>query len=272
MVLIFPYPHATDRDRNRGFSLVELAIGIVILATLMMAIIAPLSAQLELQRFNDTQQKIALAKQALLGFVAAQGRLPCPADNTQGVEKIAVVNPQGGGQCAQSVGYLPASTLGLDELDAQGFLLDGWADGTPERRLRYAVAMLSGTGQENSLTTSPHFNNQALNTLANQLINQNSSFGAVLPALQVCSTSQNISATTGCDSTKTLVNHAVVVIYSLGKNGNQTAVSNDEKQNQDGDRFFVMHTPSDADSTVGEFDDVIGWLGYPQLFAALNIQ
>ncbi|MFT4746019.1 MAG: prepilin-type N-terminal cleavage/methylation domain-containing protein [Congregibacter sp.] len=87
-----------------GFSLIELSIVLVVMGgiSLFLAKMFPqISTLLDLEA-NDTS--ITMSSDALLGFVVANHRLPCPDDNNDGVEN-----------CATSVqtGNLPYRTLGF---------------------------------------------------------------------------------------------------------------------------------------------------------------
>jgi prepilin-type N-terminal cleavage/methylation domain-containing protein len=65
-------------DTQRGFTLVEMAIVLVIMALLLGGVLAPLSTQKEQEKRVDTAQLIEAALQALTGFAIINGRLPCP--------------------------------------------------------------------------------------------------------------------------------------------------------------------------------------------------
>ena len=106
--------------RHKGFTLVELAIVLVIVALLIGGMLVPLAAQRDLQNTSETQKQLLDIKDALLGFAAANGRLPCPDTDTDptaagyGLEEAT---------CTASLteeGYLPWKTLGVNPLDSWG--------------------------------------------------------------------------------------------------------------------------------------------------------
>ena len=112
----------TGRRTLDGFSLVEMAIVLAIVALLMAGLLPTLSSQIEQQRRNETRKQLAEIQQALLGFAIINGRLPCPIDP-------AITNPANAGygqeaaNCqgnAVAEGYLPWQTLGVSEIDAWG--------------------------------------------------------------------------------------------------------------------------------------------------------
>jgi prepilin-type N-terminal cleavage/methylation domain-containing protein len=108
-----------------GFTLVELAIVLVIVALLIGGMLVPLSAQREIQRTNETQRQLSEIKEALLGFAVINGRLPCPTTTADpvnlnyGIEDAACINIEG---------YLPWKSLGVTEIDAWGSKRTATAD------------------------------------------------------------------------------------------------------------------------------------------------
>lgn len=236
----------TARCLSRGFTLTELTIVLVIVALLIGGLMVPLSAQRDAQAFTDTQRQLAEIRDALLGFAAANGRLPCPAPpDATGIE-----SPVGGGACANAWnGFLPAATLGIGPTDAQGYALDAW-----NNRIRYAVTNVNG----NAFTTT--------NGIKNNWTPPPS------PNLTVCNTSENITnAGTGaadCPSADRLISTAVAVLISPGRNGGDAPTSADELANwpSSNDPVFINSQQSPT------FNDVVVWLSpnilYNRMIAA----
>lgn len=117
------------RRFQSGFSLVEIAIVLVIVGLLLGGGLSVLGAQADQQRIKDTNQLLNDAREALLGYAASHadpsGRpyLPCPDTNNDGNEDRVVAT----GACTARQGNFPWVTLGLGEADS-------WGD-----RLRYDV-------------------------------------------------------------------------------------------------------------------------------------
>src|SRR5919202_6062963 len=80
--------------RSRGFTLTELAIVTTVVALLLASLLYTLSAQVEQRNFEDTRRRLEQARDLVLAFAIANGRLPCPArytsaaSHSQGLESF----------------------------------------------------------------------------------------------------------------------------------------------------------------------------------------
>jgi prepilin-type N-terminal cleavage/methylation domain-containing protein len=255
---------------QRGFTLIELTIVLFIVTLLVGAMLMPLSAQRDLRSFGDTQKILADTRDALLGFAIANERLPCPAryvspaDNSAGQESICddaagpcVVTPlvpaPMHGRCSNpNDGFIPAVTLGLAPIDAQGYLLDGWG-GDAVNRLRYAL----------SATNSNAFSKQAGMKGINMSLPDPDS-------LKICSTGVGMinpgTLTADCAVGAALATDAVAVIYSLGKNAGTGGAGAAETHNPN-PQATVLADPAFVNTPQGaNFDDQMIWLSKNTLF------
>lgn len=102
-----------------GFTLVEMAIVLVIVGLLISGLLIPLGVQRDLRDYGETRAELAELKEAVIGFAmsnsAADGRpyLPCPDTNGNGNENREVA-----GGCTNAAGELPWATLGLGLSDS----------------------------------------------------------------------------------------------------------------------------------------------------------
>lgn len=232
----------SNTSRIGGFSLVEMAIVLAIMGLVLGSSLTIFSAMRDQQHFNDTNALLGEAQDALTGFAIANGRLPCPASSaSNGAE-----SPVGGGACTNALnGFLPAVTLGLSGVDANGYSTDAW--GLSQNRIRYAVT----TANANAATTG-----DGIRAITMTFFN---------PDLYVCGSSTGITGTT-CGTATTLTSKAVAVIYSPGKNAATGGVGVDEAANLNNDSVFVSHSPAQAGVAGGEFDDQVTWLSPYILF------
>jgi prepilin-type N-terminal cleavage/methylation domain-containing protein len=249
---------------GRGFTLVEMAVVLMIVGLLLSGLIPTISSQVEQRRTNETHKTLKEMKGALLGFAVANGRLPCPASSTSnGMESFCTnatgactetTTPPPHGHCAKPYdGFVPAVTLGIAPVNTQGQLLDAW--GNP---IRFAI------------TNAKDASNNFYFTATDGIKTRWNSGIPLDPDLRVCSTSTGLTTATpdsaDCASGKALTNKAVAVIYSLGKNSATGGGSGDEDHNPNpqttkaADRAFVFHESAAAGSTNGEFDDIVTWL------------
>ena len=206
-----------------GFTLIELAIVLVIVAALIGGLLVPLSAQRDIQSYRETQKQLADISEALLGYAAthkatAAGRLylPCPDTDDDGFENRAV------DACAAAEGRLPWGDLGLGREDA-------WAN-----RFRYRV----DGGYANRATGF--------------------SLGQA-GSLRVCE-DPACAKVLAKDLPVVIVSHGKNGAGAFNSSGgtNPAPAGADEIANQNADNDFVLRTPGDA--AGNEFDDLVVWL------------
>jgi prepilin-type N-terminal cleavage/methylation domain-containing protein len=274
------------RTRSRGFSLIELAIGLVIVATLLSALLVPLATQMDQQRAAETRRQLETARDALMGFATSHGRLPCPAtDLSNGVE--AFLPPTGSaanGQCASAHGFLPGVTLGLSPLDGNGYYRDAY--GTLSNRIRYAVSLSNVDRYSNSVDCATRTippGTPAVAIIRPLTTSPSAGAGmraATMQAIAQAATCDNFFftvCTTGANCTgagnQTLSNGgAMVVVWSLGRNAGDTGRTTpaDELENQDNDNFFVLRDRRDRrEDADNEFDDYVLWISPSLLLARM---
>ena len=240
--------------RMRGFSLVELAVVMTIVAFLLGGLIYTLSAQTEQRNFEETRRRLEQARELLLGFAIVNGRLPCPATAASAGDEL----PAGGGTCSMLPaygGWLPAKRIGFQQTDSSGYAVDAWGN-----RIRYAV---SATTWGTTRFTKQHVSGSTTG---------DAWLVTTTPAdLVICASSTGINASS-CNTAVSVVNQNLVVaiIFSTGKNGaNPCATCLDEVANTNGDPVFVFHTPTPSGAANGEFDDQFTWITVGELYGKM---
>ena len=98
---------------QQGFSLLEMAIVLVVVGLLLGGSLIPLSIQMEKQDRDATERQLQDIREALIGFALTNGRLPCPDTDNDG-------QMNGLASCTSSVGVIPWVDLGLGQQDAWG--------------------------------------------------------------------------------------------------------------------------------------------------------
>lgn len=225
-------------NNSGGFTLVEMAIVLVIVGVLIGGLLPTISSQIEQQRRGETRKYMDEVRDALLGYAVVNGRLPCPDTASDGVEDVAAAvttdNIPVTGQstknfsCSASAGKIPYNTLGVSPLDGYN------------NTLIYAVTPIFGernevysaTGGGGTLLSSSFFNLSSAGTLHLCTV-------AATPTTNPC--------------TATLTSTAAAAIVSSGANWASTPLT-DELENTDSDTDFVSHTPTPT------FDDLVVWL------------
>ena len=240
------------RHHQVGFTLVEMAIVLLVVGLLLGGLLPTLSSQVEQRRITETNKQLEEIKEALIGFTIINGRLPCPATATSnGTESFASGGSITNGSCSNFLdGFIPAATLGLSGANSAGLIEDPW--GFP---IRYAVTNWQSSGNYVFTAYDPS-NSRGMSSIG---------ISNLSPNLYVCSTATGISGSS-CASGNSLTTQGVpAIIYSTGPNAGSGGSSTDESvnpnpNNDDNNQTFVSHEPSSSSSTNGAFDDIMVWI------------
>lgn len=270
------------RTRATGFTLTELAIVTTIVALLLASLMYTMSAQVEQRNIDDTRRRLEQARDLVLAFALANGRLPCPAryvssaNNSSGLESFCnaatgtcvnteTTTVQSHGNCSNYYdGYLPAATIGFQTTDSNSFAVDIWGN-----RIRYVVTKTSPVcAPANTLvfTSAANLKTYGLSCQPPDLLVCRSASGPITSSS--CVTTANQAAAAGL---------VTAIVFSTGKNFNsaQTAAAAttlgrvDEAANLDGDASFVYHTLAGSEAANGEFDDQFVWITSGELYSRL---
>ena len=238
--------------KQQGFTLIELAIVLVIVTILVGGLAMPLSAQIQARRVSETKKIMEEAREAIFGYAMSnlvdhdgntgtplRPTLPCPDTDGDGRENRT------GTACTVNPGFnglLPWVDLGVAGQDAWG------------NRLHYAITVAYGDrGASNTFMNDPSPNPSG--------------------DKQICDTS------VGVCNLGNIATAVPVVVVSYGPNGwgainvsgstLQAPTSDDERENISSIpglevNAYVTHPPTQPPN---EFDDLVVWIPHPLLIS-----
>lgn len=226
MSVHFNRPHPAQTS---GFTLIELAIGMLIMSLVLSALLTPLTAQVEQRKISEAQTALTQISDALMGFAMANGYLPCP-DRTAGAganDGIEDLNA-GATNCAVAEGNLPWATLGINGTDTWGNYYRYRA--TQAFTDRVNPFRLNSTG--NITVQCPAASCATLTTYTNSA-----------PAILLSHGRNGYGA-----------------VNALTRSLNAPPDSADELANSDGNSAYINRTLSAPGAPAGEYDDLVAWL------------
>ena len=277
--------------RSRGFTLIEMAIVLVIITILIGGLAMPLSAQIQARRIAETSKTLDEAKEAIIGYAmshSTSSQCNCiyhPADygvvssttcpSTVSCPVIAPPSTDTIIPLTLTRHYLPCP----DKLDDGNPATTNDGDGIEETRVGgvcpqsegYLPWATLGTGIQDAWGN--HLRYAVTDAFSNSAGFSNTDVGD----LQICDSSANTGAS-DCGASGNVAANVPLVLLSHGPNGwgarnvNGTTLanpsSNNEKENantSNNDKEFVSRAPSSANGPAGEFDDLVKWISADQL-------
>jgi len=274
---------------QRGFSLIEMSVVLVILGLVLATGLAVIGPQLQQHKYTQTHRQMQATSDAIVAFAMANGRLPCPATSASNGLEAWCTGVAGGcalttdpsqagaqrGRCfvnegATTVGngWVPARSLGLAGQNASGLLVDSYA-GT----IGYSVTAVTNTTANFDTPTvaaggactvaSPCYPATQLNGLRNAYYDPGTgTWGAGMSATGtvICSTETGITPTS-CGTSAATAATVSFVVLSYGNNFADTApLGVGEQANRDNTRRFVLLTLSNQNLGARYFDDLLVWV------------
>ncbi|MDZ7596364.1 MAG: type II secretion system protein [Thiobacillus sp.] len=277
--------------QTRGFTLIELAIVLVIMTILIGGLAMPLSAQIQARRIAETQKILEEAREAIIGYAMSNTTSTCTCAYTSDVLDDSPATTCPINLCPTSVTgtatltILPRHFLPCPDLmqndpedsvdnDGDGSLRD-LNNGREDRYIagpnEGECATLSGNFPWVTLGTASQdaWGNRLRYAVTAEFANKKTGFSRTdTGTLQICSTS-------GCAATVDVAGAVPAVLVSHGPNGwgarsihnkmLNDPTSDDEKENTNANNNFVSRSPSRAGDAAGEFDDLVKWISADQL-------
>jgi len=217
------------RSLSKGFSLVEMAIVLVIFGLLLAMFLSPLTTQRDIQNRAKTQIQLNEAKEALMGYAVTNGYLPCPDTDSvpDGVENLN----NSSNNCFDAEGVLPWNDLGIERVDAWNRFFRYRVDSTFSRRdTNFTINNSEGNSDikingENGIELVSTLSQPAAIILSHGT----NGFGAI-----------NLNATSPA-------------------NQEPVPTGTDELENTNKNNLFVSRVPTSQNSS-NEFDDMLVWI------------
>ena len=218
-------------NMNAGFTLVEMAVVLMIVALLLGGLFVPISEQIDQRNRAETEKRLEEIKESLVGYALSHGYLPCPAKSA-----VDGMEDRDGASCrdGKRVGHLPWAELGVTNLD-------GW-----DRQFRYSVA-LAYADSATKITLSPL-------TGGDIIIKSRDKDGNIVN-LSNLNTIPAVVVSMGSNG-----------FWGYSANADQLAdasatnIDEDINGNGDGKVFFSRTTALNSAATGGEFDDLVVWV------------
>lgn len=271
------------KNKNCGFSLIEMAVVMLIMGTLLSGLLVALTQTSNNTRITTAKTQMLKIEEALYAFAQAHGRLPCPAISTSsGYE-----SPNDGtGDCTQTHGFIPGASLSLySRLNDDGLMLDPWSN-----PYRYSVSSYKvDVGNPNASTYGQFVDSADAN--GEYAFTSSTALSALFgddPTVNITATDDGENAAdhtlTICDAydcTGDVYSRtSPAVVLSMGPNWANmiddcgVTTNTDEVENAgaitDGD-YCITNTNTFVDAEYNEenFDDIIIWLSPYILFSRL---
>lgn len=240
--LVKAYRH---RQIEQGFSLIEIALVLLILGLILKSAVMPLATLREHALRSTAEAQVQQIRETLFAFVVAYGALPCPVPVSGSITRVPLASNAHNvlelstTPCEASSGFVPAQTLGLiGALSETGALLDPWS-----REYRYAVS--AGDSERASA-------DQIATTGFWTVPGRAASVGVreLNAELVLC----HATTQANCSGLSVRSDQIAFVVLSTGRDSSANGVQN---ENLDGDNHFTVADESVV--TGAEYDDIVSW-------------
>jgi len=227
---------------SSGFTLIELAVVVVVIALILGSILVPLNTQVQQRNVVETQRILEETRQALIGYAMVNGYLPQPAKSVaDGREQDVAAQLCTPATPANCTGFIPWVALGTPRADAWGKLI------------RYSV-------NPNYTTTIPA--SQFTSVAGQRIVKTRDASGleqvlaANIPAVVFSYGARNYGTTAD----------GIAIPDSALTNDDEDVNNNPDPTTT---VFWSRAAADNAVASGGEFDDILVWIPPGQLFTQL---
>ncbi len=276
--------------KSRGFTLIELAIVLVIITILVGGLAMPLSAQIQARRIAETKKTLEEAREAIIGYAMSHRTKPntctCSYDNIGDLDT--------GSSCTFSTADKVCPATGIPNQSSTETYIRHYLpcpdtngkDGREDRDLATQSSCIEqppGSGLSHGwlpwvdlgVAQQDAWGNRLIYAVNTTYSNKAHGFSSSTPLtspLQVCTMNTCVTADVASNVVFVLVSHGPNGWGALGVNDNELAAptGTNELANIDADSTYVSRTPyKPADGSAAEkakeFDDLVVWISADQL-------
>ncbi|MFK7855577.1 MAG: type II secretion system protein [Granulosicoccus sp.] len=233
----------TEARLNHGFTLVEMALVLLILGVLTRAAISPLAAVHEHRNVQGTARELDAIKDSLIAYVIAHGALPCPLSESgpvnlpvSGLNTPSSALVDKASDCGIERGGVPAKILGLaGRLNDKGALVDLW-----NRPYLYSVSLSNNSERGNQSVADWTQAGEAAQVGVPYLSADIVICMRMLPS--------------DCSGSDIRANQVAFLVMSHGLDNSDAGA---QRENLDNDQVFLLQAPSQV--AENRFDDQLVW-------------
>lgn len=256
---------------QRGFTLVELAIVLVLVTILIGGLAAPLSAQIQARRIAETRKILDEAREAVMGYAMTHS-CRCAYD-TVGPAGTLLSAPQ-----TTCTSGCPANNPSFTAVTLQRPYLpcpDTTGDGREDRNFSTRACIEQVVGSKLShgwlpwvdlgVAQQDAWGNRLRYTVNTDFSTEVRGFASSTPLvnpLQICTQHSCGTPDVASNIVFLLMSHGPNGWGALNVNGNTLAAPTgaNELENTDADSLYISRTPTQPGGPGGEFDDLLVWV------------